>query len=345
MPSDQFTHIFIDEAGHGTEPEALCAISGFMSAKTKLILAGDHKQLGPIIRSPIAKKFKFDMSLLERLCSTIPVYQPIEKRYNRKYITKLLHNYRSHPDILNLPSKLFYENELIAAGNSALTHSLLNWEHLPNKKFPILFYGVTGKDEQEGNSPSWFNATEASQVFKFIQSLMSSKLKQRVSANQIGVVTPYRKQVEKLRILLKGKGLDAVDVGSVEEYQGQERPVIIISTVRSNVQHLEFDYEHNLGFVKNEKRFNVAITRAMALLIIIGNPFVLSKDKNWNALLQYCRDNNAYAGCPYEETHTDKEAQEIIEISQLGINQLKDEEDEDDPNKNNNDEWVFVDKL
>ena len=77
----------------------------------------------------------------------------------------------------------------------------------------------------------------------------------------VGVVTPYRKQVQKLEQLLHNAGLDEVKVGSVEEFQGQERKVIIISTVRSNKDFLPFDYAHNLGFLSNPKRFNVAVTR------------------------------------------------------------------------------------
>jgi len=86
-------------------------------------------------------------------------------------------------------------------------------------------------------------------------------------------------------------------VGSVEEFQGQERLVIIVSTVRSNVDHLEFDFAHNPGFLRNPKRFNVAITRPQALLIVVGNPFVLGADVHWQALLKYAVDNGAYVGC------------------------------------------------
>jgi superfamily I DNA and/or RNA helicase len=130
-------------------------------------------------------------------------------------------------------------------------------------------------------------------------------------------VTPYRRQVEKLRTVLENRHLEEVQVGSVEEFQGQYNPfsycaiamnsnkplpaggekrVIIISTVRSSGKFLEFDYKFNLGFLKNPKRFNVAVTRAQALLIVIGNPYVLSQDLYWNELLQYCLDNGAYKG-------------------------------------------------
>ena len=87
--------------------------------------------------------------------------------------------------------------------------------------------------------------------------------------------------------------LQAIKVGSVEEFQGQERKVIIISTVRSNPNYIEQDLAHNLGFLRNEKRFNVAITRAKALLVIVGNPLVLGLDPYWGEMVNFCRSNGA----------------------------------------------------
>ena len=76
-------------------------------------------------------------------------------------------------------------------------------------------------------------------------------------------------------------------VGSVDEFQGSERRVIIISTVRFQVEYIDFDMKYKLGFVANPKRFNVAITRAQALLIVIGNPNVLGIDSHWKQLIDY----------------------------------------------------------
>ena len=92
--------------------------------------------------------------------------------------------------------------------------------------------------------------------------------------------------------------LGDVKVGSTELFQGQERRVIIIPTVRSSEDFLGFDRKHNLGFLDNPKRFNVAITRAKALLIIVGNPAVLKQDQHWGALLRLAIDKGAYTGVP-----------------------------------------------
>ena len=118
------------------------------------------------------------------------------------------------------------------------THLLLEWEGLPKKGFPLIVHGVVGQDMQEGNSPSWFNPVEALQVVKYIQALKdNATFAPRLS--ELAVVTPYRKQVEKIRHMLHqlgcgggGGALAGVKVGSVEEFQGQERTAIIISTVR-----------------------------------------------------------------------------------------------------------------
>jgi superfamily I DNA and/or RNA helicase len=86
-------------------------------------------------------------------------------------------------------------------------------------------------------------------------------------------------------------------IGSVEEFQGQERKVIIMSAVRSSPTLLDTDIHHALGFVASPKRLNVALTRARALLIILGNPHLLVHDPSWRSVLNYCIDRGAYTGC------------------------------------------------
>jgi len=106
-----------------------------------------------------------------------------------------------------------------------------------------------------------------------------------------------------------------VKVGSVETFQGQERRVIIISTVRSQNDLLVHDRKYNLGFVANEKRFNVAITRAKALLIVVGNPRVLATDKkNWLPLLQFCRDKKSWLGEEWDEGASSDEEDEAFDL-------------------------------
>ena len=80
--------------------------------------------------------------------------------YNPHLLTKLVRNYRSHEDIISVPSRLFYDGDLVPCTDEAYRRSLARWEHLPAQGVPLIFHGVAGKDSQESNSPSWFNVHE-----------------------------------------------------------------------------------------------------------------------------------------------------------------------------------------
>ncbi|KAG9451958.1 hypothetical protein H6P81_004862 [Aristolochia fimbriata] len=291
-----FSHLFLDEAGQASEPEIMISIANFCSRETVVVLAGDPVQLGPVVYSKDAESFGLGKSYLERLFECDPYVNGDEN-----FVTKLVRNYRCHSAILKLPSELFYKGELMAFKEDRDT-SLSDWRDLPCKDFPVLYVGIQGCDEREGNNPSWFNRFEASKVVEIISRLSGST---DVTEEDIGVITPYRQQVAKIKEALQAIGMEGVKVGSVEQFQGQERRVIIISTVRSTVKHNEFDSRHNLGFLTNPKRLNVSVTRAKSLLVIVGNPYIITKDPYWDKLLRYCSDNNSYQGCmlPPPEKH------------------------------------------
>lgn len=96
--------------------------------------------------------------------------------------------------------------------------------------------------------------------------------------------------------MLKLLDLDVPKVGTVEEFQGQERKIIILSTVRSDENLIERDRRFALGFVSSKQRLNVAISRARCLLMIVGNPHLLSQDSSWRYLLKSCIDKKCYVG-------------------------------------------------
>ncbi|KAF3606733.1 hypothetical protein DY000_02044480 [Brassica cretica] len=301
-----FTHIFLDEAGQASEPENMIALSNLCLSETVVVLAGDPRQLGPVIYSRDAESLGLGKSYLERLFECDYYCEGDEN-----YVTKLVKNYRCHPEILDLPSKLFYDGELVASKED--TDSVLaTLKFLPNKEFPMVFYGIQGCDEREGNNPSWFNRIEISKVIETIKRLTANDC---VAEEDIGVITPYRQQVTKIKEVLDRLEMTEVKVGSVEQFQGQEKQVIIISTVRSTIKHNEFDRAYCLGFLSNPRRFNVAITRAISLLVIIGNPHIICKDMNWNKLLWRCVDNNAYQGCGLPEREEFEEEAFIQEES------------------------------
>ncbi|KAJ4843442.1 putative RNA helicase sde3 [Turnera subulata] len=297
-----FSHIFLDEAGQASEPESMIPISNLCRRDTVVVLAGDPMQLGPVIYSREAETYGLGKSYLQRL-SESEFYCDGDENY----VTKLKRNYRCHPDILHLPSNLFYKGELIACkdstDDSTSLLSLVNF--IPGKNFPVLFFGIQGCDEREGNNPSWFNRIEASKVVEVVRKLIT---RGDLIETDIGVITPYRQQVLKLKKAFEDREMPDIKVGSVEQFQGQERKVIVVSTVRSTVKHNDFDRVHCLGFLSNPRRFNVAVTRAISLLIIVGNPHIICKDLYWNKLLWLCADHESYQGCalPERENYVDE---------------------------------------
>ncbi|GFW82752.1 RNA helicase Mov10l1 [Trichonephila clavipes] len=297
--NDFFTHVFIDEAGQLMEPESDIAV-GFIDSQTKgtVVMAGDPQQLGPVLRSSHALTYGLQVSFLERLMNTA-LYARNEKDYreyggyNPLLVTMLEESYRSHPDILRFPSDTFYFSQVICCFPTDNSRKLTLWEELPTKGFPVIFHGIKGEENREQNSPSWFNPAEVVQVATYLQKLYDFGL----TPSEVGIIAPYKKQVEKIRVLLKALHLEFCKIGSVEEFQGQERRAIIISTVRSSDQYVNCDILYNLGFISNPKRLNVAITRSQELLIVVGNPHILSKDFFWHSFVRYCVVNGCYTGC------------------------------------------------
>jgi len=316
VPRNHFDVLCVDEAGHATEPEVVSVAASLFdftvntSGKRQMVLAGDPKQLGPVISSSICQAFGMSVSYLERLMGR-DLYgrsgaDGSPTAYPPDLLTKLVRNYRTHPTILKLPNAMFYNNELDCCGDVFSTHSYAKWEHLPTHGFPILFHNMHSQNLREGNSPSWFSPEEAQQVVMYVRLLLESR--PPIKEEDVGIITPYARQAQKIRLALQKMGMAKIKVGSVECFQGQERRIIIVSTVRSETEYLSSDLKHNLGFVANEKRFNVAITRAKALLIVVGCAKVLSLDRNsWLPFLRFCHENGSIVGedwePPTEETN------------------------------------------
>ncbi|BDA50870.1 probable helicase MOV-10 at C-terminar half [Coccomyxa sp. Obi] len=181
----------------------------------------------------------------------------------------------------------------------------LDAEQLPS----TLFFGVRGQQMREGEAPSYFNAEEAAALVGLVEGLLaqtSAGGRQGVQPNDLGVIATYRKQVQKIRLALRERGLGAVRVGTVDDYQGQEERIIFISTVLSKRESLPpvaaagEEADVHVGFWRNPKRFNVAITRARALLVVVGHPVVLMEDPSWRELLRFCALRGAYRGAGSE---------------------------------------------
>ena len=145
---------------------------------------------------------------------------------------------------------------------------------------------------------------------------LSSGERATVTTNDIGVVTPYRAQVLHLRDKMRKRGLGAVRVGTVDDYQGQEEMIIIISTVLGSANPRAVGHNAH-GIMASPQRFNVAITRAKALLIIVGDPNYMIEDNNWREMLKYAVDNNSYRGCAHPLLPDGAENDSIDQMAQL----------------------------
>ncbi|KAG8924470.1 hypothetical protein FRC01_011457 [Tulasnella sp. 417] len=299
VPNGHFTHIFIDEAGQASEPEVMIPIQMNGNANTTIILAGDPKQLGPVIRSPVARRLGLDISYLDRLMA-MDMYKTVANRGVTH--VKLIKNWRSHRSIINFSNQQFYDGELEACADPSVADLCVGWDKLPNPEYPIIFHSIKGQDLRESSSPSWFNIEEASAVRDYVRDLRYD-LRTSFVDEQIGVITPYRAQVRKLRNVLK-TDFPEVKVGTTEEFQGDERHAIIVSTVRSSLDFVEFDLRHTLGFVANPRRFNVAVTRAKSVLIVVGDPDVLGLDPLWRRFLNQIHTDGGWKGqrIPWDPT-------------------------------------------
>ncbi|KAH8045394.1 helicase [Aureococcus anophagefferens] len=203
----------------------------------------------------------------------------------------------AHGSLLALPSKLFYDGSLRAKADEAVTASLLGWE-----KTALLCWGVNGSAAHELDSPSYFNALECAKVAQLVESLLASD---RVACDvgDIGVLCAFRKQSLKLRLLLRQRGLGAVSVGQIYDFQGSEKKCVIVTTVLSELPRFaegELSDHAPVGLL-DARRFNVAVTRARALCVVVGHPGLLGAAAYWKDLLEHCIDSGSYRGVRPED--------------------------------------------
>ncbi|CAD6232230.1 GSCOCG00001810001-RA-CDS [Cotesia congregata] len=256
------THIVIDEAAQALECEAITPLA-LVGTRTRLILSGDQMQLAPEVYSDLSKERGLGMSLLERLHNLYPPRHPC--RIN------LCQNYRSHAAIVQLTSNLFYGNEIESSG------PLL--PEAPNFK-PLIFYAVAGTEIQGEFSTGFYNDEEAVELAKQIAFLKSRWPVEEwgpFSEDSIGVLAHYSEQVARIRNELRKRKLFSVSVERVLNVQGKQFTAVFISTVRTrnccrySAENSVSDY----GFLTNPRLLNTAITRAKALVAVVGDPVAL----------------------------------------------------------------------
>ena len=208
---------------------------------------------------------------MERIMSK-PRYRvnPIDNSYDSNYVTQLLDNYRSHPAILQFSNVLFYDSKLRAKLGEPEKSFGTRWNYLNNKRFPILFHCVKTPSKIMRGRTSSYNEGEIKMVRFYVDLLLRIGIDgETVVQEDTGVVSPYKAQLNMLRKELQH--VRGVEIGTAEYYQGREKKIIIISTVKSR---------NHVGFLKSEKRLNVCITRAKSLLILIGNADTLQVNTN-----------------------------------------------------------------
>ena len=217
--------------------------------------------------------------------------------------------------MLIVPSVLYYNDRLVPAASSVETHRFVNFsvahrsrlvtgllddlslQSQSSSTWPILFHSVRGRDlyeiEQSSGLSSWKNNHEAEQIVDWVKFLIQNY---GVDSKEIGIMAPYRGQVKSIRSLLRKDDLRTVNVGTVEDYQGAERPIILLSVTRATSKFIKQDKEKAVGLIYQPERFNVAITRAKALLIIVGNPDILKMDLDWREFLAFCQRHGLWFG-------------------------------------------------
>ena len=295
----KFGTLFIDEAAQALE--AACWIP--MKRASRVILAGDHCQLPPTVKSIAALRAGLGKTLMERIAENKP-----------EVVTLLKIQYRMNDEIMRFSSDWFYGGKVESAPQIKY-RSVLDYDH------PITWIDTSNEENQitiEGEDAPEDSASTASSVsaanqnsdLKFKEQFVGESFgrinkaeaeltlltlaeyftkigKQRVLEERIdvGIISPYRAQVQYLKKLIKKYEFfkpyrRLISVNTVDGFQGQERDVILISLVRSND-------EGQIGFLKDLRRMNVAMTRARMKLIILGNKDTMTKHPFYKKLWEY----------------------------------------------------------
>ncbi len=294
LDGQKFGTLFIDEAAQALE--AACWIP--LRRVTRVVLAGDHCQLPPTVKSIAALKAGLGKTLMERIVETHP-----------EAVTLLKIQYRMNDDIMRFSSNYFYGGQVESAPEVkyrsildldtpitwidtaafATTAPSVSAPSTPTSRSTVVGGSAadTFREEFVGESFGRINKGEAELTLLALQYYFNKIGKQRLLDERIdvGIISPYRAQVQYLRRLLMKREFykpfrRAISVNTVDGFQGQERDIIVISLVRSND-------DGQIGFLRDLRRMNVAITRARMKLIILGDKNTMTRHPFYRQLWQY----------------------------------------------------------
>ena len=263
LEGQKFGTLFIDEAAQALE--AACWIP--IRRVSRVIFAGDHCQLPPTIKSYAALKAGLDKTLMERIVENKP-----------EVVTLLKMQYRMNEEIMRFSSDWFYGNQVESAPEVKYRSILdldipMTW--VDTSQFAV--EGLQFTEEFVGESFGRINKAEAELTLLVLEQYFQKIGKQRILDERldVGIISPYRAQVQYLRRLLKKREFfkpyrSLISVNTVDGFQGQERDIILISLVRAND-------EGQIGFLRDLRRMNVAITRARMKLIILGDASTMTR--------------------------------------------------------------------
>lgn len=234
-----FSYIFIDEAGCQSEQNTLIPIAGLAYSKkgdvtAQIVLSGDHKQLGAVVKSELSKKMGMETSMMERMMKIVPKY----KNYEKNFVSYLVKNYRSHEAIIEFSNTQFYDEKLKFLCPEEKKNFAIGWKSLRNKNFPVLFHHSTSNRDFDGKSSN--NRGEATIAFDYVQSLMNDGINgNTVDEEDIGVIAPYKAQVELLKNMIN-MVYSNVEIGTVDAFQ--------VNSQESNLHFFNISYFiHHLG--------------------------------------------------------------------------------------------------
>ena len=316
-----FSYVLIDEAAQALEPDTLLPL---IHLAQMVVLIGDDKQLGPVVHSKEAKYVGLGISLFERLHL---LYK------DAPFITLLNEQYRMNEKLYEFPNGKFYENKMITKRKILPDENIMNNLPFPKKDFPSFFIHVSGKEKTENNS--YYNYKEVLSVFKYVNKLN----KNEVEFQDIGVITFYSAQKQRLyEKFYKDEKYQELKIDSVDGFQGMELDYIILSTVKSN-------FEGNIGFLKDENRLNVALTRARKGLIIVGNAKCLAKRPGvFRDLIKFYYSNGLILNNPFDNKEVPEIKRKKKKKTKKNEEEEKEEEEEEkeeeeDLNKKGNKKW------
>lgn len=263
----KFGTLFIDEAAQALE--AACWIA--IRKAHRVVLAGDHRQLPPTIKSPEALRGGLDRTLMQAIVENKP-----------RAVSLLRMQYRMCDAIMQFPNQEFYDGQLESAPDVKY-RGILDWDT------PVEWIDSPYEEGGEvSDGLSRANPAEAALTLQTLQQYFDRIGRDRILEERIdiGIISPYKGQIRLLRHLIRKDRYwrpfrSLITINTVDGFQGQERDVIVISLVRSNA-------EGNIGFLHDLRRMNVAITRARMKLILIGDRSTLCRIPFYKRLLLFC---------------------------------------------------------